>query len=205
MHLPKWAWITIKLLIILAVPTFLYIWACQSLLASHLKNIVTNDPEAGLSRSISSLKISLDEEYQILLSQIGHTTDKDWLQKDLTNPRMTLAQYHEIGGELAGYLQRPLLILTDKNGNVLFDTIGVSNSEVLSHTPTISSAKGTQPALLNVKSWPGFTEAYEKNTEMGLTSYTNQYYLSVSAPIISKKKIIGAMLLGMKLNNEVLE
>jgi class 3 adenylate cyclase len=219
MHLPKWGWIITKLLIILIIPTFLYVWTCQSFFASHLKTVVTNDPDAGLTRSISALKIALDEEYQILLSQIGHTTDKDWIQKDLANPNMTLAQYHQMGGELAGYLQRPLLVLADKNGGVLFDTIGLPKPGISPAptstiapldsyaTPNDTPAPTAEPqsTLFSVKTWPGFAGAYEKNTEMGFTSYANQYYLSVSAPIISKKKIVGAILLGIKLNNDVLE
>jgi len=219
MNLPKWAWITTKLLFILILPTFLYVWMSQTIFTSHLKTVVTNDPEAGLTRSISALKLALDEEYQILLSQAGHTTDKDWIQKNMTNPKMTQAQYHQMGSDISGYLQRPLFILADKNGVVLFDTIDLIKLETSpSSTPAITSANSTvshavtpspntasQAALYSVKNWPGFSEAFEKNTEMGLTSYGNQYYLSICTHIISKNKIIGAMALGMKLNADVME
>jgi class 3 adenylate cyclase len=218
MNLPKWGWITAKLLILLIVPTFLYVWIGQTLFTSHLKTVVTNDPDAGLNRSISALKLALDEEYQILLSQINHTTDKDWIIKNLNNPNMTLAQYHQMGSDLAGYLQRPLFILADKNGNILFDTIGLPKTETLPSTPTLvpvnsnttpnvtpSYSTTPQTVPFSVKDSPGFAEAFEKNTEMGLTTYENQYYLSVCAPIISNKKMIGAISLGMKLDSDVME
>jgi len=218
MNLHKWGWITAKLLILIIVPTFLYVWIGQTLFTSHLKTVVTNDPDAGLNRSISALKLALDEEYQILLSQINHTTDKDWIIKNLNNPNMTLAQYHQMGSDLAGYLQRPLFILADKNGNILFDTIDLPKSEILLSTPTfvpVNSSTTTnitpsynttpQPASFSLKDLPGFAEAFEKNTEMGLTTYENQYYLSVCAPIISNKKISGAISLGMKLDSDVME
>lgn len=219
MNLPKWAWITTKLLIILILPTFLYVWMSQTIFTSHLKTVVTNDPDAGLTRSISALKLALDEEYQILLSQAGHTTDKDWVQKNMTNPKMTPAQYHQMGSDIAGYLQRPLFILADKNGVVLFDAIDLAKVETspsstsiitptnstVSHavTPSLNTASQTTP--YSVKNWPGFAEAFEKNTEMGLTTYGNQYYLSICVPVISKNKIIGAMSLGMKLNGDVMQ
>ncbi len=219
MNLLKWAWITVKLLILLILPTFLYVWMSQTIFTSHLKTVVTNDPDAGLTRSISALKLALDEEYQILLSQAGHTTDKDWVQKNMTNSKMTLAQHHQMGCDISGYLQRPLFILADKNGVVLFDTIDLTKPETSpSATPTITVTNSTvnhavapsldtpsQTALYSVKNWPGFGEAFEKNTEMGLTTYANQYYLSVCVPIISKNKIIGAMSLGIKLDSDVME
>jgi len=210
MNLPKWGSITAKLLIFLLIPTFLYVWIGQTLFTSHLKTVVTNDPDAGLTRSISALNLALDEEYQILLSQVKNTTDKDWILKNLSNPRMTLAQYHQMGSDLSGYLQRPLFILTDKNGEILFDSIGLPKTETIpSSTPTLAAnavstasltpSYGPTPQTIpfSVKDWPGFAEAFEKNTEMGLTTYENQYYLSVCAPIISKKKMIGAIALGM--------
>jgi class 3 adenylate cyclase len=219
MNLVKWGWITSKLLIVLIVPTLIYIWTCQYIFASHLKSVVTNDPDAGLTRSMTASRMALDEEYQSILLQISHTTDKDWLQKYLNDTNMTLAQYRQLGDDLVGYLQRPLLVLADKNGGVLFDTIGLPKPGTLpAYTPTIApfdtyinpdgSPKPTavvQPALFSVKNWPGFTGAFEKNTEMGLFSYGNQYYLSVCSPIVSRKKIIGAMLLGIKLNSDVME
>ncbi len=218
MNLPRLGWVAAKLLIIVIVPTVLYVWLGQAIFASHMKTVVTNDPDAGLSRSISALKIALDEEYQVLLSQINHTTDKDWLQKALQDPNMTAAQYHQLGVDVAGYLQRPLLILTNKNGGVLFDTIGLPKSSTEpAPTPTLAPLDSTinpddvatpnaPPAITfySVKNWPGIAEAFERNTEMGLTNYNNQYYLSVSAPIVYKKKILGAILLGMKLNSDVL-
>jgi class 3 adenylate cyclase/HAMP domain-containing protein len=207
MNLPKWSWITAKLLIFLLVPTLLYVWIGQSIFNNHLKTVVTNDPDAGLNRSISALQLALDEEYQILLSQINHTTDKDWILKNLSDPDMTPAQYHQMGSDLAGYLQRPLFILADKNGNILFDTIDLSKAETLtSSTPALAPNNVTpQTVPFSVKDWPGFAEAFEKNVEMGLTAYGNQYYLSVCAPIISNKKIIGAIALGMKLDGDVME
>jgi class 3 adenylate cyclase len=218
MNLSRLGWIAAKLLIVLIIPTALYVWLGQAIFASHLKTVVTNDPDAGLSRSISALKIALDEEYQVLLSQINHTTDKDWLQKALQDPDMTPDQYHQLGVDVAGYLQRPLLILTNKNGGVLFDTIGLPKAGTgPAPTPTLApldsyvDPNGTPTpdspipmAFFSAKTWPGIAEALERNTEMGLTTYNNQYYLSVSAPIVYKKKIIGALLLGMKLNNDVL-
>jgi class 3 adenylate cyclase len=217
MNLPKWGWITSKLLIFLLIPTFLYLWIGQILFTSHLKTVVTNDPDAGLTRSISALNLALDEEYQILLSQIKNTTDKDWILKNLANPQMTLAQYHQMGSDLSGYLQRPLFILAGKNGEILFDSIGLPKTETIppstpaainsattaSLTPSYSPTPQTIP--FSVKDWPGFAESFEKDTEMGLTTYGNQYYLSVCAPIISKKKVIGAIALGMKLDSDVME
>jgi class 3 adenylate cyclase len=218
MNLPKWAWITAKLLIILILPTFLYVWMSQTIITSHLKTVVTNDPDAGLTRSIAALKLALDEEYQILLSQAGHTTDKDWVQKNMTNPKMTLAQHHQMGSDIEGYLQRPLFILADKNGVVLFDTIDLTKPEISpSSTSAITPINSTvsplapspntasQTAPYSVKNWPGFAEAFEKNTEMGLTAFANQYYLSICVPVISRNKIIGAMALGMKLDSDVME
>jgi len=214
MNLPKWGWIFVKLLIFLLIPTFLYVWIGQTLFNSHLKTVVTNDPDAGLSRSISALNLALDEEYQILLSQVKSTADKDWIIKNLSNPKMTLAQYHQMGTDLSGFLQRPLFILADKNGRVLFDSIGLPKTQTITSTtpgpltaPNSAHSNTPTPQTIpfTVKSWPGFTEAFEKDTQMGLTTYENQYYLSVCAPIISNKKIVGAIALGMKLDNDVME
>ncbi|HXL73382.1 MAG TPA: HAMP domain-containing protein, partial [bacterium] len=105
-----------------------------------------------------------------------------------------------------------------KNGKVLFDTIGLLKSDALPSspstivpidsnlTPTATPSLNTvsQITSASVKNWPGVTEAFEKNTEMGLTFYGNQYYLSICAPIISRNKIIGAISLGMNLNSDVM-
>ncbi len=219
MKFAKWGWITAKLLVVLVIPVLLYVWISQWVFTSHLKTVVTNDPESALIRSISALKIALDEEYEILLTQLGHTTDKDWLQKGLADSSMTLDQYRQLGKDLSTYLQRPLLVLVNKDGGVLYDTINLprfSNNPL--STPTIAplgslmptSGDGTNHAskhatLFSVRDWPGFAEAFQKTTQMGLFTYNDQYYLAACSPVLYKKRFVGAILLGIKLNAEVLQ
>jgi len=221
MKFAKWGWITAKLLVVLAVPTLIYIWTCQTIFASHLKTVVINDPDSALTRSISALKIALDEEYEILLTQMGHTTDKDWLQKGLADPDTTPAQYHQLGRDLATYLQRPLLVLVNKDGGVLFDTISLPKGGTApAPTPTLPPldsyiqpagtvtpdlGPATIPTFFSVRDMPGFSEALQKTTQMGLFSYGGQYYMAVCSPIVYQKKAVGALLLGIKLNGEVLQ
>lgn len=220
MKLAKWGRIAAKLLAVLAIPALLYIWVCQSVFTSHLKTVVTNDPESALTRSISALKIALDEEYEIIFTQLGHTTDKDWLQKGLADPSMTLEQYRQLGKDLSTYLQRPLLVLVNKDGGVLYDTINLPrftsgpaptptiaplDSSVSSPGDSTSPPARQSPALFSVRDWPGFAEAFQKTTQMGLFTYGDQYYLAVCSPVIYKKRFVGAILLGIKLNGDVLQ
>jgi class 3 adenylate cyclase len=134
---------------------------------------------------------------------------------------MSVEQYRQMGKDLSTYLQRPLLVLVDKDGGVLYDTINLPKGSVGPvPTPTIApmdsyiQPAGTEtpdtpaPAPLNlfsVREWPGFAEALQKTTQMGIFNYGEQYYLAVCSPVLNKKKVVGSILLGIKLNGDVLE
>ncbi len=210
MNFQKWTWLILKLLVVLLVPTVLYLWLCQSVLNHYLKPTITNEPDSGLARSLSTLKISLEQEDQILFSQASHAADNARLQHDLIS-KITQAKWKKMGQELDTSFQRPLFILADLKGNVLYDTLNLPASAPVSAPQAAPTGKkgpaASQPELtpFSLKDWPGFNSSLAGGSPAGLITYKDQYYLAVSSPVLYKKKVAGAVMLGVRLNGDVLQ
>ena len=87
MKFPKFGWFSLKLAAALFIPFVAYFLICQSVLNHHLKTIVTNDPETGLSRSLSSIKQLLEHQAENLELKASAITGNERLVGALTPPK----------------------------------------------------------------------------------------------------------------------
>ena len=211
MKSPKIGWFGAQLLGLLLIPVFIYVVWCQSILKSHLKTEVTNDPKSGLSLSLSRLRLALENQSQNLLFKANQMAQNERLKKALSPPPAKLSKFKSLGRDFTGTYQTPLFILTNKNGGVLFDTLDIL-SPTPSPSPNIdkkknpsSSKKQGRPLLFQANNFPGLASALKGSSSTGIFIYEGRLFLAAAAPILLDRKTIGSLLIGVPWNGAFLE
>jgi class 3 adenylate cyclase len=212
MKLPKIGWFSFKLALVLFIPFLAYFLICQSVLNQHIKSAVTNDPETGLSRSLSSIKLSLDHLSENLELKASAIAENERLRRALTPPKATYPKIKILAQELFLSAQTPLFVLTDENGEVLYDTLNLVPAPTPVPTPAtptpvppkkkkkakkIIAPKEPEPALFSAAAWPGISQALKGSPISGLFEYEDKLYQSLSVPIRSGQKVAGALMIGI--------
>src|SRR6202034_3381012 len=92
----------------------------------HLKNSVVNDPDQNLTRDLSNVKLTLDQQSQQWLLKASRAAEKENLKKALTAPKSKTVHLKALGAAAQTILQAPLVVMTDSKAGVFFDTLGLS-------------------------------------------------------------------------------
>ncbi len=86
MRIPGMSRLAVKWTIVFFIPVLIYILFSQSLLHRQLRTSVTNDPEAGLTRSLSALRLTLDRQWEKLSSTASRIAQDELLGQALLIP-----------------------------------------------------------------------------------------------------------------------
>ncbi|HEY5039485.1 MAG TPA: adenylate/guanylate cyclase domain-containing protein [bacterium] len=214
MGFPKFSWLGTKLLLVLLIPALAYVLLCQSILKSHLKTVVTNEPEVSLGRSLSTLRLTLEQQSQKLTLRATALSQNERLRKALTPPTAKFPKLKTLGQELSVSLQTPLFVLLDKKGNVLYDSLNLplptlvpTPSPVPAKTSKNKKSKSTHkkssdPLLFSAIDWPGVNQALKGSPTEGTFTYQDKLYQATLVPIRSQGKTVGALLIGFSLDED---
>src|SRR5690348_1587278 len=123
MKLSQYTWLAAKLFLAFLLPVLAYVWINHSVLKSHIKSEVVNDPETSLYRSLSALQLSLDRQNDELSSKASILVTNDRLVGGLTPPRASLNKLKSLAQDISSSITFPLFILTDPSGGVIYDTL----------------------------------------------------------------------------------
>ena len=192
MKFPKISGLGVKLLAVLLIPALFYICWCQSILKSHFKTEVTNDPKMGLSQSLSSLRLSMGQQSQSIFLKASQIAQNEKLKTALTPPAAKLSKFKTLGRDFSGSYQTPLLLIVNKNGGVLYDALDLAlptpsptapkSNKKTQKTPAKPVKKTQWPPLFQAKSWPGLAGALKGFGSTGLFFYNNRIYQAASSP-----------------------
>jgi len=161
MRIPGIGWLVLKGFVAFFLPVLAYVWISQSILHSHLSASVTNDPEAGLSRSLTTLRLSLDRQWENLSSTAFRIAQDELLAENLRSP-VRPARLRKLLQNLAPSEPSSLFILANARGKVLYDTIGLA-SPLPQKTPDLGTKLPDpilpQPTPFSILDWPGINQA----------------------------------------------
>lgn len=197
------------------IPLGLYLLITSSVLKKSIKTTVVNDPESGLDRSASALRNALAQVLKADSLAASDLVKNETLKKALLAPTPLPSAVKVFALDAAKNAPHSLFIITDGKGNVFYDNLDIPKPTP-SPTPvaspvtlkTASKPKSTTkpkpPLLASIKDWPGMDDALAKTAGEGVLVYGQDYYLVGLAPVVSKEKTRGVVLVGEKIDNSLL-
>ncbi len=200
------------LLITALLPLALYIFSASATLKRQISFTVSNDPQINLAQSLSGLKGAYNQWVNRIYLSAVHFAQKENLKKFLSAKKPSLEAFKVFGRELVNSTQLPLVILTDKNGNDLFDNQNVPHPVPSPETgipAATTSAKPLPdkkksrlktkptPALISLLGFPGLDRALQGNSLTGFFNYRGSLYEGSLVPVTSGNKTLGVVILGV--------
>jgi len=179
------------------LPTSLFLWGASSTLKKHIQPAVVNDPQAGLSQSLKVIKGAVEQWGDKIRSNALRFSENENLKKYLSSPIPSLGAFRVFGKKFAETAPLPLIILTDKKGNILYDNLNLPKP-----TPTPApSKKGFKPKpagplLASARDFPGMDRALVGTALNGFFIFQGLLYNGSLAPILNKGKTLGVIILG---------
>ena len=193
-----------------AVPLGFFLLLSNSILKKSFKNSVVNEPQAALAQSLDGLNASYHQALSQTLLAALHFSMKDSLQKALTAPVTETPSVRTVAQDAAQSFPLPFLIVTNKAGKVLFDTLGIPKPTP-SATPEASkkkkakTGKPKEPLYADIHDWPGMDRALSGSSVSGLLAYQGTSYLVSAVPVSSHSKTTGVVLAGAKIDKGFLQ
>ncbi len=195
MKFPTPGWLGTTLILLTTLPVAGYLGFTRSVWRQHLKTTVSNDPQAELSRSLSTVQSALNQRQSEILLKATRLAGKENLKKLLTSKKMNLAQVKSLAAGSFNPDTTPLLILTDKKGDALYTSFPLPSPSPAAPTVPRNRRGKVSPSLPSVKDWSGIRQALQGASNTGLFSYQDKLYLAAALPINSPK-VVGTLLIG---------
>lgn len=193
-----------------AVPLAFFLFLSNSILKKSFKNSVVNEPQAALGQSLDGLNASYHQALSQTLLAALHFSMKDSLQKALTAPVTETPSVRTVAQDGAKSFPFPFLIVTNKAGKVLFDTLGIPKPTP-SATPEAAkkkkakTGKPKEPLYADIHDWPGMDRALSGLSVSGLLACQGTSYLVSAVPVLSHSKTAGVILAGAKIDKVFLQ
>jgi class 3 adenylate cyclase len=220
----------VVLVAVAVLPLGLFLWVSASLLKKSLKSTVVNDPQAGLSQSISGFGGAYNSYADRLLMAAVRFSEKDSLRKELSEPVLSDKTLKPLCEEVVRSSKASLFILTDRKGNVLYDNLGIPKPTPLPTPATTPSTPATQPAKpkekkpkdekskttkkemkhkepvrASIKDWAGMDRALAGTGAGGVLPYQGNLYRVMFHPVAKGEKVEGVILIGDLIDKGLLE
>ncbi len=198
------------LLVLAILPLGLFIWMASSTLKKSVKSTVVNDPQASLSQSFNGLSEIYDKEFNRNLLNALHFAAKESLKKALAGPVTSVSPFKNLSEVELGQNPAALFLLTDHNGNVLYNNRGItkptpSPSPTATAKKTKSHPKSKKLMLASVKDWPGMDLALAGSKTGGLFTFQDSTFLTLLVPVEGKDKILGVVAVGSQIDGSLMK
>ena len=195
-------------LVVLPLPLFVCI--SSSILKKSVKTAIVNDPQSALTQSLNSLSGVYEREYNRNLLKVLPFAANESLKKALSSPVTSVKPFKKLCETELGENPSDFFVLTDKNGNVLYDNLGIPKP-TRSPSPTGAikkpkpHSKPKSPLLASTKDWPGIEAALAGSKQSGLLTLQGSTFLTQLVPVENKDKILGVVAVGSKIGDGLMK
>jgi|GEM_PF-5054950 len=192
------------------LPFGFFLWNVSAVLEKHFTNIISNDPQNGLSQSLAALTNTQGRlQNELYLKALGIASSPDF-QKVLSNPKTQFEDFKAALGNNLGPSLPPQLVIADAQGNALYNNLGLPVPSP-SPTPVVPKntkkkkgkhpAKPPEPLYPSIKGWPGLDHALAGNPQQGAFEKDGHAYWGCDLPIPSPNKGLRVLILAVPLDS----
>lgn len=201
--------VSFSILIIVLMGVILYV------LNDRLQGSANDAVYKDLSNTLMAFNHIVDARHKNLLVKAALAADDARLKTALGVAKPNWTKTMDLCGTLCQTVQEQLFVLTDKKGNVLFDSLQIPEvNAAFTENRSPDMGKLAMPATLFDGDWPSVQNALKGDTSSGCFIYPTpikkaggkDIYLAfqiVSVPIRLKDKIIGSLVLGSPLDDKL--
>ncbi len=197
--------IPLTLLALAVIPLSLFLWTSSNTLQKQIHSTVVNDPQTGLAQSLNVIQVAVNQWGDNINGSAVHFSENENFKKFIALPTPSLAAFKIFGQKLSDSTHLPLIILSDKKGNDLYDNVNIPKP---SQNPTPDKKqmkpKAIAPPQASLKDFPGMDRALAGASLRGFFSFQGSLYNGSLVPVLNKGKNTGVIILGALVNDDLI-
>lgn len=195
------------------LPFGFFLFKAPAVLDRHYTNIISNDPQNGLSQSLAALTNSqsrLQNELYLKALKIASSVN---VQKALSNPKTKFGDFQKALGDALEPSSAMQIVISDPGGNALYNNLGLPVptptappvAQKKSPKKKSHSAKAPAPLYPSILGWPGINKALTGNLQQGAFDKEGHAFWGCYLPVPGPKNTLRVLLLAIPLDSAWVE